>query len=556
MRLSVGRRASQLVSLLVLVSLWVATPRTRAAEAPGRKGAASESRTVTRAAMDALRAGGNAVDAAVTAALVAGVVSPSSSGLGGGGFAMVWHAAERRVALLDFRETAPAVLDPAPFESRPFADAERARATGTPGEVAGLYELHSRFGKRKWADVVRPAAGYAQNGFAVEGHLASVLALPQAKRIQDDARLSEMFFKGGRPAAAGTRITNPRLAQTLRRIAAEGPRAFYQGSIAADLVTAARSKGGTLALSDLANYRVKERTPLRVSWDGHEVYTMPPPSAGGLLVAQVLMLFSRAELERLGHNSGAYQHVLAEAMRGALSDRLRYAGDPDVIPVDVEGLLAPKRMAARKRRIAYDRTHTLPRFGLEEQGTHHMVVADREGNVVSLTTTINSGFGAKVSGAESGVVLNDELHDFTSNKDVKAFGLSESPNRPRAGARPVSSMTPTIVVRDGRPVAALGGSGGMTISLNVTQVLLSHLVFDLDPAAAVKAPRFFVPTSGATLRLDPGSDPALLEDLRWRGEIVEPKRWDAAAVQLLAFGPDGTVRAAADARKHGSAEIR
>jgi len=374
--------------------------------------------------------------------------------------------------------------------------------------------------------------------------------------LRSDSGLVDVYFKGGKPAVVGARLKNPKLAKTLRRIANEGARALYEGPLAADLVAAARAKGGALDLVDLKAYQPKERVPLRVSWEGYELYGMPPPSAGGLMLAQVLGLLSSAELKKLGFGSGAYQHILAEAMRGSLADRMRYLGDPDFTPVNIEALLAPARLAVRKRIMAYDRTHTPPRFGLEEHGTHHLVVADREGNVVSLSTTVNSGFGAKLSGAESGVILNDQLSDFTAKKDVLPFGLDQSPNQPRAGARPVSSMTPVIVMRGGRPVLVLGGSGGTTIPQNVTQVLLARLVFDLGAQQAVKAPRFFVPTSGATLRVDAGTAQALLDDLRWRGEIVEHKRSDTTGVQLIAFGADGRLDAAADPRKLGSGETR
>jgi gamma-glutamyltranspeptidase len=247
--------------------------------------------------------------------------------------------------------------------------------------------------------------------------------------------------------------------------------------------------------------------------------------------------------------------MVAEAMRGAVADRMRYLGDPDHEKVDLARLTSAKRLAVRKKSIALDRTHALPRFGLEEHGTHHLVTADASGNVVSLTTTVNRVFGAKLMAPKSGVVLNDELDDFTAKADVASFGLQESPNRARAGARPVSSMTPTLVVKDGRVVLALGGSGGTTIATNVTQLVLSRLVFDKEPQAAVTAPRFQIPTSGAFLLLEPGSDRKLVEDLEWRGEIVGTARFLSSAVQMVTF--DGArVLAASDPRKHGSASVR
>jgi gamma-glutamyltranspeptidase/glutathione hydrolase len=225
-----------------------------------------------------------------------------------------------------------------------------------------------------------------------------------------------------------------------------------------------------------------------------------------------------------------------------------------VTRVDSAALLDERRLAQRRRAIALDRTHTMPRFGLEEQGTHHLVTADRAGNVVSLTTTINDAFGAMLLAPQSGVLLNDQLDDFTRAESVAPFGMKESPNRPRAGARPVSSMTPTLVVAGGRPVLALGGSGGMAIATNVTQVLLGSLVFEQGAEEAVKKPRIEVPTRGATILVEEGTSPAHIADLEWRGEIVGPVTFKTTAVQLLRF--DGArVEAAADPRKQGSALV-
>jgi gamma-glutamyltranspeptidase / glutathione hydrolase len=551
MRFGVG---TVLAIALVALLLTLTAPRLAAQAAAGQIAAATENELATKQAIAQMQAGGNAIDAAVAAALVGGVASPTSSGIGGGGFALVWLAQEKRAFLLDFRETAPASIDAAAFEARPFAPNERARLVGVPGEVAGLHELHRRFGKRGWSDVVTPAARIAKTGFAVGQHLGAMLS-SSAKVLKPDPGISSVFYRGGKPAAAGNRVTNPKLAATLVRIAAEGPSAFYQGAIAAEIVESANRLGGALTLAELAAYKPIERKALHVKWEGHDVYTMPPPSAGGLMLAQTLGLYSSAELKRLGWGSGAYQHMVAEALRGAIADRMRHLGDPDHQPVDLARLLDRKRLLARKRMIALDRTHALPRFGLEQHGTHHMLTADAEGNLVSLTTTVNRVFGAKLATPNGGVVLNDELDDFTLKKDVAPFGLSESPNRPRPGARPLSSMTPTIVVRGGRAVLGLGGSGGTTITTNVTQVVLSRLVFGHDPVTAVSAPRFQIPTRDAFILVEPGSDPKLIEDLESRGEIVGKVRFMGSAVQLIAVEA-GRKLPASDPRKHGSAAAR
>ena len=538
------RLATPLLAGSLALGLLSAAPGSHAGEKPARFAVATENATSSREALAELGAGGNAVDALVRAVLVSGITAPVSSGLGGGGFAMIYRAGAQIPVVLDFRETAPAGIDAAAFEARPFPNDERARATGVPGELAGLWELQHSYGKRAWRDVVLPAAAVARNGFPVSPHLGRALAT--------DPGIASVFFPRGKAAAADSTVKNPKLAATLTRIATLGKSAFYAGKTAREIVATANAHGGKLSEADLRDYRPIERTPLHVRWEGYDVYTMPPPSAGGLMVAETLGLFSKAELQRLTPGSGAFQHTVAEAMRGALSDRMRFVGDPDFERVDVSALLDPKRLAARKSKISATQTHALPAFDDPEHGTHHLIVVDGEGTVASITTTVNTGFGAKLSTPNSGIVLNDELTDFNKQSDVAPFQLAQSPNRPRPGARPVSSMTPTIVVKDGKPVFALGGSGGALIASNVTQLLLTRLASGASPQALVEQARFWPPPAGGvTLRVNQPSR-ALLDDLSARGEKVEALNDDTTGVQIISID-NGVPSAAADPRKHGSA---
>lgn len=540
----------------IVAALVLLFPGGRAgAASPARIAVATEHPLSTEAALTILEQGGNAVDAAVAAALVAGVVNPVSSGIGGGGFALVLRPGARTPEILDFRETAPAAVDRAALDRRPLPPEERGHLVGVPGEVKGLHELVRRYGSKAWPDVVAPAESRARRGFAVGKHLARVLSGKFAGALKNDPGLVGLYFPGGRPALEGRVIKNPKLAATLGRIAAEGPSAFYDGTIAQDLVEATASAGGTLTLEDLRGYSVRDRKPLRVRYAGHDVFTMPLPSAGGLLLAQTLLLFTPEELRRLGWGTGPFMHLVAEGFRAAIADRFQYAGDPDLVPVDAQRLLDAERLAERRRKISLDRTHAIPRFVGGDHGTHHLSVMDANGMVVSLTTTVNRTFGAKIVAPKSGVVLNDELDDFTEPKDLATLGLPHGPNLPRPFARPVSSMTPTIVLRDGKPVLALGGSGGMTIPTNVTQLLLGALVFDMTPEALVAARRFYMVPRGPTMFIEAGAEPALLEDLAFRGEIVATMPFTTSAVQLVAQRPDGA-HAAADPRKLGSAAVR
>lgn len=519
---------------------------------PSGQGVASENATVTREALQVLQAGGSAADAAITAALVAGVTAPTSSGLGGGGFALLWDAKTRAPWLLDFRETAPAALDASVLEQRPLAPARMGHLVGVPGEGRGLFELHRRAGKLAWANLVQRAEKRARQGYLVSPHLGAMLRGSSAATLTQVPGLAALFFPGGKAAAVGVRVVNLPLAETLKRLAAEGPEALYGGAIANEIVEVARAHGGTLTLEDMARYQPIVREVMRLRYEGYDVLTMPLPSAGGLMLAEVLRLFPAEELRRLGFGTPAYRHLIAEGLRGAIADRMRYLGDGDHEKVDLNALLDERRLGQRRTSIALDRTHALPRFGLEGGGTHHLVTSDRQGNVVSLTTTVNRLFGAKLMAEKSGIVLNDQLDDFTSVGAVAPFGMTQSPNRPRALARPLSSMTPTLVLSAGQPLLALGGSGGPAISQNVVQVLLGSLVFGQEPAAAVAAPRIYVPTQNATLMVETTTSAADIADLEQRGEIVAKLPFNSTAVQVLRFDAP-RVRGGADPRKHGEA---
>jgi gamma-glutamyltranspeptidase / glutathione hydrolase len=549
-----SNRAIATTAAALLALLATAVPSLDAVGKPAagsRFAVATENESVSRAALRVMDRGGNAIDAAAAAALAAGVASPVSSGIGGGGFALVFSARSKRVTSLDFRERAPRDIDVGAFERRPLGPAQRGALVGVPGEVAGLYELHRQFGKAPWGAVVAPAIDLATNGFPVSTHLANLIAFSVA-RLAADGPLAELFVPNQKARKAGDRVKNPRLADTLKRVANVGPRAIYEGPIAEEIAATSKSTGGTLSTQDLAEYYPTAREPLHVVWDGNDVYTMGPPSGGGVMLAETLGMVTSAELRSLGSDSGAYTHLLAEVLRQSLADRLRTVSDPEAQAVDVARLLDPARLAMRRRAIDADHTHAIPALIAEEHGTHHIVVADDDGNVVTLTTTVNNPFGNALTTTTSGIVLNDELNDFTSKANASALGVAENPNRARPRARPVSSMTPTIVVRDGTPILALGGSGGMTIAPNVIEVLLARLVFGESPEQAVSAPRFSVPTDGSSIALEPTAKPELLGDLERRGEVVSIQKFTTHAVQMIAF-ENGRKLPASDPRKHGSA---
>jgi gamma-glutamyltranspeptidase/glutathione hydrolase len=527
---------------------------------------ATDHSEATRAALATLAAGGNAFDGAISAALTLGVVNPISSGMGGGGFALFYSARDKKVSAIDFRETAPAHVGSDELllraQRRQTENAsKRGVSVGVPGEPAGLEWLSRTYGKRSLADDAAPAVYLAEHGFLVSRYLGEVTALV-ADHIVVSPELAAMFLPGGAPALYRSTIVRPQLARTLAHFGAEGSRTFYQGNVGARIVRSAQAAGGTIEPADLAVYKVRERAPLVRTIDGRTVYTMPAPSAGGLMLLEVLSMYGAgpsSPLRAMGFGSSAYFHAVGESMRGAVADRARFAGDPDADGSTLgayERALEPRQLAARRARIEPNRTHAAPEFRTREQGTTHIIVADAEGNVVAVTTTVNGPFGARIVADGTGVILNDELDDFSAPQDIIGFGVvGLGPNRPRPGVRPVSSMTPTLVFENGAPILAVGGSGGSRIATGVTQAALARLIFGLEPAACVSAPRIHVGSS-AELVVDADVPEDVRAGLRARGETLKDEQYPHASMQMVAWEKGGgptRLLAASDPRKGGMA---
>jgi gamma-glutamyltranspeptidase/glutathione hydrolase len=519
-----------------------------------RYAVAAENATAVRVAMEVLAKGGSAADGAIAALLGVGVAQPVSSGIGGGGFAVVYDAKTKKITILDFRETAPAGIKAADYTKRPPPDDKRGVMTGVPGEIAGLYAIHERWGKLAFADDVRGAADAAEKGFPLSAHLARTLKWNEAW-VKKTPRFG-FYLANDALRPAGDTIVNTALAGTLRKIAAEGKAAFYEGTIAKDILDTAHAGGSKMTADELKSFKVTEREPLHTTWEGYDVYTMPPPSGGGLMMLETLAMHSKADLAALGWGTGAYYHVLAETFKGAVADRVRAVGDPAFTKIDIAKLTDPARMKARRARIKMDSALPAEKFPLQESGTSHVVVADAEGNVVSVTSTVNNMFGSKLVTA-GGFVLNDELDDFTPENVDKLFGVKKGPNAPRGGAKPASSMTPTIVLKGDKPVLALGGSGGYRIATGCSQVLLSVLGFGRSVSQAVADPRIETPPMGGLL-VDASLPADVIEDLKKRGQVVDSSKPNFSAVQAMSFSEkDGvrTIEAAADPRKGGEGKV-
>ncbi len=509
---------------------------------------AADSQLASEAGAQLLQAGGDAVDAAVATALMLGVVHPFASGLGGGGFALIYRQRGEALAL-DFREQAPAAAT-----ANMYLDAEGApipkasirgpQAAAVPAELAGLWSLHKRFGKRPWSEVVAPALKAARDGFPasptlhkrVKRHLKAIKARPA---------LARDLLKRGAAPQVGEWIRRQDLATTLSLISKEGASTFYEGSLGLALVEAIQRDKGLINVADLKAYQVKERPLIRGAFRGYEILSMPPPSSGGAVLLQTLRALEGSNLKAMGHNSSAYLHRLAEALKHGFADRARIMGDPDFTPVPVEALIGDETRDRLRAHFKYQETGPQEAYGgayalPNDQGTTHFSVVDAAGNAVALTTTVNTAWGSMYVAGSTGILLNNQMDDFVMRPGVpNSYGLiGQASNAIAPGKRPLSSMSPTLVLKGDQLLLALGASGGATIITGTLQVLLNVLIFGMDPQAAVEAPRIHHQWVPEFLHLEPEIPMDVREALRRRGHRLKIKR-RYNAVQLIQNGEEG-----------------
>ncbi len=446
-----------------------------------------------------LRSGGNAVDAAIATGLALAVTYPTAGNIGGGGF-MVIRFPDGRVTAFDFREKAPLAAHPNMFLD---ATGEYSRdihhnshvAVGVPGTVAGFALAHQRYGTGEWGRLVSPAVRLARGGFAVPPGLARSLAgvLPSLQRYPASAAA---YSKNGVPYEAGETIRLPDLANTLERIQRQGRDGFYRGETAELIAAEMRRGGGLITTEDLAKYEAKERTPIRGAYRGYEVISMPPPSSGGIALVEMLNILEGYDLRALGHNSAPHLHYLAEAMRRAFKDRARYVADTDFADVPIARLTSKEYAAELRRSIdarqaSVSSPTDIAQEPPESPETTHYSVVDASGMAVSVTYTLEAGYGSKIVVPGGGFLLNNEMGDFNGKPGLTTeTGLiGTEPNLARPEQRMLSSMTPSILTKDGQIVAVIGSPGGRTIINTVLQVTLNVVDFGMNIQQAVNAPR-------------------------------------------------------------------
>ncbi|MBC7133735.1 MAG: gamma-glutamyltransferase [Roseovarius sp.] len=512
-----------------------------------------------------LRAGGTAADAVVAVQAVLGLVEPQSSGLGGGAF-LVWHdGATGEMTTLDGRETAPLAATPTLFQDAGGAPLEffeavvGGRSVGVPGAPALLAEAHRRWGRTDWAGLFADAIRLAEDGFTVSPRLAGLVA-GDAARLARDADTRAYFLPGGQPLQTGATLRNPAYADTLRRLAAEGARPFYQGDIAADIVArvqGAEGNPGLLSLTDLAIYQVRERPPVCAPYRGYEVCGMGPPSSGGVTVGQILGLLAPHDLAALGPDGAEAWRLIGDATRLAFADRGRYLADSDFVPVPVRGLLAPDYLATRAALLRGDAALPevapgRPEFDhardwgtgqdLTQPGTSHVSIVDSYGNALAMTSSIENAFGARLM--VRGFLLNNQLTDFSfaSHDDGLPVANAVAP-----GKRPRSSMAPTILRHEGVPVLVLGSPGGSRIIPYVARTIVAMVDWGMDPQTAVALPHLV--NRFGTYELEAGA--------AWRAPALRALGYEVApagmtsGLHVIEIGP--RLRGGADPRREGLA---
>jgi gamma-glutamyltranspeptidase/glutathione hydrolase len=498
-----------------------------------------------------LQQGGNAVDAAVAVGFALAVTLPQAGNLGGGGFMLVYDNIEKRTAAIDFREMAPAAI------SRNFylndkgeVDESRIRhshqAAGVPGTVAGLAIAHGRYGRLPWPNLLMPAIRLAEQGLIVSPELAQSLQEARKQMAPWPASMRIFFKADGAAYPVGETLIQSDLAATLKLIAEQGPPAFYQGDIARRLVADMKAHNGLITLDDLKNYRAVIREPVRGSYRGYDIVSMPPPSSGGVHLVQLLNMLESWPLAELGANSAATVHRLAEAMKLAYADRSEYLGDPDFVKVPVAGLTAKAYARELVARIDLNRARPAaeikpgqPQRHESDQTTHYSVI-DRDGNAVAVTYTLNFGYGSGIVAAGTGILLNNEMDDFAAKPGTpNAYGLiGDDANAVGPGKRPLSSMSPTIVLKDGQPVLVTGSPGGSRIITTVLQTVSNVIDHQMNIAEATLSPRLHHQWLPDELRLEEGFSPDTVQLLRTWGHKVVVK--DAMGdTQSIVRTPDG-----------------
>ncbi|WP_412164037.1 gamma-glutamyltransferase [Glaesserella parasuis] len=511
---------------------------------------ASEQELATQIGVDILKQGGNAVDAAVAVGFALAVVLPNAGNIGGGGFMVLHDAKSGENFTVDFREMAPikATRDMYLDDKGNVVDGKSLYthfAVGVPGTVAGMEYALKKWGSLPLEKILEPSIKLAEEGFVVSGTLASTLK-EETETLGKWESSKKIFFKDGRPLIAGERLVQTDLANSLRQIAKEGSKAFYEGDIAKKIVAEMEKHNGLITLDDMKGYQAVERKPITGEYRGYKIVTMPLPSSGGIHLVQILNMLENYPLNEFGSNSAKTIHHLAETMKLAYADRSEYLGDPDFVKVPAKGLTSKEYAKSliqgideEKARPASDIKPGQPQSYESDQTTHYSVM-DKEGNAVAVTYTLNLNFGSGIVAEGTGILLNNEMDDFSAKPGVaNAFGLiGGDVNAVEGKKRPLSSMTPTLVLKEDKPWLVTGSLGGARIITTVLQSILNTVDHGMNPAEAIVTPRVHHQWLPDELRIEEGISPDTLKLLEQKGHKINVKA-PMGRIQIIQAREDG-----------------
>ncbi|EAA7242130.1 gamma-glutamyltransferase [Salmonella enterica subsp. salamae] len=513
----------------------------------------------TQVGVDILKQGGNAVDAAVAVGYALAVTHPQAGNLGGGGF-MLLRTKDGHTTAIDFREMAPAGATRDMFlDEQGNPDSKKSLtshlAAGTPGTVAGFSLALEKYGSLPLNKVVRPAIKLAQEGFIVNDALADDLKTYGSEVLPQHENSKAIFWKDGEPLKKGKKLVQQNLAKSLTLIAENGPDAFYKGEIADQIVEEMRQHGGLITKEDLANYHAVERTPIVGSYRGYQIFSMPPPSSGGIHIVQILNILENVDMKKYGFGSADAMQMMAEAEKYAYADRSEYLGDPDFVNVPWQALTSKAYAKAIAGQIDINKAKPSSEIRpgklapYESDQTTHFSVVDKDGNAVAVTYTLNTTFGTGIVAGNTGILLNNQMDDFSAKPGVpNVYGLvGGEANAVGPKKRPLSSMSPTIVVKDGKTWLVTGSPGGSRIITTVLQMVVNTIDFGMNVAEATNAPRFHHQWLPDELRVEKGFSPDTLKLLEQKGQNVALKE-AMGSTQSIMVGPDGELYGASDPR--------
>lgn len=521
---------------------------------------ASVDAMATRVGVDILKQGGNAVDAAIAVGFALAVTHPQAGNLGGGGFMLLRTAAGRTTAI-DFREMAPARASRDMFlDKQGNADSKLSLtshlASGTPGTVAGFALAAQKYGTLPLSTLLAPAIKLARDGIIVNDALADDLATYGKENLINHDNSRAIFYKAdGQPYQKGDRLVQKNLAHSLQLIAQQGPDAFYKGKIADEIAAEMAQHGGLIGKADLAAYRAVERKPVSGSYRGYEVFSMPPPSSGGIHIVQILNILENFDLAKWGFGSADAMQVMAEAEKYAYADRSEYLGDPDFVKVPQQALTSKAYAKTLAQQIDVNKARPSADIKpgklapYESNQTTHFSVVDKDGNAVAVTYTLNTYFGSGVVAGNSGILMNNEMDDFSAKPGTpNVYGLvGGEANAIQPAKRPLSSMSPTIVAKDGKTWLVTGSPGGSRIITTVLQIVVNSIDFGMNVAEATNAPRFHHQWLPDQLRVEKGFSPDTLRLLEAKGQHVKVLP-AMGSTQSIMIGPDGMRYGASDPR--------